>query len=182
LEKKALWDAVKDARRPEGIVVDQNGHVTSQQDLRFHRRKFNLALMRKNLDDIEKQRNELCRLVAITEARQDLLDLALARLQDLQSMEDLECGWDTRWLWDDSELQHGFENGSIFDGYPDGPLIARNKNHVPNPVTSTSSQWWCAEGQECIRHQGWVKLLQEDLELERSDQVDFFFGRSAVSS
>jgi hypothetical protein len=173
LDKNAIWQFVKDARRPEGMVVDQLGQAVSQNDLLGRRREFNLSLIQEKLNSIKGERAELEKLVAITEARQDLLDLALVRLQNLQKLGEMECGWDTRWLWDDSEIQHGFENGSIRNGLPDISLNGNGNKRASESVSSTPFSWWCIEGRECPRHQGWVKVLQEDLELERSDQVSF---------
>lgn len=146
-----------------------------QSALRARRREFNLSLIKQKLEEIEIQRQDLQRLVAVSDARQDLLDLALARMQDLQKQEEMECGWDTRWLWDDSEIQRSLENGSLQESYPSGNLNGRNSNHVAEPVSASTSTWWCIEGRDCVRHQGWIKLLQEDLELERMDQVRSFY-------
>jgi len=170
LDKKDVWHAVKDARCPEGVVFDQQGQKVVQSVLWARRKAFNLSLIQEKLDEIERQRQDLHRLLAIADARQDLLDLALARMQDLQKLGEMECGWDTRWLWEDSEIQRGLENGSIFQSYPGGVLSGRSSDQVPEPMPSSASTWWCVEGRECQRHQGWIKLIQEDLELERSDQ------------
>jgi len=170
LNKKVLWQAVKEARCPQGVVFDQHGQAAPQSTLWTRRREFNLSLIQAKLDEIENQRRDLHRLTAISDVRQDFLDLALARMQDLQTSGEMECGWDTRWLWDDCEIQRGMENGSFLESYPDGALSARTSDKVPESVPSSPPSWWCTEGRECERHQGWVKALQEDLELERSDQ------------
>jgi hypothetical protein len=174
LNKKVLWQVVIDARRPEGIIVDRFDKAISQSDLWSRRREYNLSLIQNKLGEIEREREELGKLVATTEARQDLLDIALARLQGLQNSDGLECGWDIRWLWDDGEIQQGFEDGSIRDGSPVDSFNGRGANRVSELVPSTTYSWWCTEGRDCPRHQGWVKALQEDLELERSDQVISF--------
>lgn len=176
-----MWQAVKDARCPEGVVFDQQGQKVSQSVLWARRKEFNLSLIQGKLDEIETQRQDLHRLLAIADARQDLLELALARMQDLQKLGEMECGWDTRWLWEDSEIQRGLENSSILESYPGGVLSGRTNDQVPEPILSSASTWWCVEGKECQRHQGWIKLIQEDLELERSDQVSFLLVEANIT-
>lgn len=153
------------------MVINREGQAVPQQDILAHRRDFIVSVAQKHLEEIDSQRKSLAKLIAITEARQELLDLALARLQDLESMTILECGWDSRWLWDECKIQSGFADGSIRQSYPDGSLNGRPPDHAVKPIPSSASSLWCLEGNECSRHSGWAKLLQEDLELERSDQV-----------
>jgi len=167
LDKKMLWHAVKEAHCPEGIISASNGDKVPQSVLWARRKEFDLSLIKLKLDETEQQRQNLQRLIAVSDARQDLLDLALNRLQHLQAQGLMECGWDTRWLWDDSEIQLGLENGTLVDSYSAGGLSGSNDNHPPE--SASHSAWWCSDGRECSRHQGWIKVLQEDLELERTD-------------
>jgi len=167
LDKKMLWHAVKEARCPEGVVSDSKGDKVPQSVLWDWRKEFDFSLIKLKLDETEQQRQNLQRLIAVSDARQDLLDLALKRMQHLQTQGVMECGWDTRWLWDDNEIQLGLENGTLLKSYSAGGLSGSHDSQ--SPELASLATWWCSDGRECSRHQGWIKVLQEDLELERTD-------------
>jgi hypothetical protein len=170
-----LWHAVKEARCPEGVVSDSKGDKVPQSVLWDWRKEFDFSLIKLKLDETEQQRQNLQRLIAVSDARQDLLDLALKRMQHLQTQGVMECGWDTRWLWDDNEIQLGLENGTLLKSYSAGGLSGSHDSQ--SPELASLATWWCSDGRECSRHQGWIKVLQEDLELERTDLVSLITGK-----
>lgn len=149
-DKERLWESVKDAQRPEGVVIrctpGEAGNEV-QELVRPLKSKAEREIERLNaqLDKVARQRDEVKVDSDILLWREKLVELATARAE----RED-ECGWDQRLCFGDEEYAE-FGPG-VLESYEEENSNQEDGMQVDG--VQEAGEWWCRGKKKCERHAG----------------------------
>ena len=160
-DPRALEGALRNAQPREAVVVrvlhnsPSNGAVKAEDSLEPAERtevvtptksqaQRELDRLQLSLSKIESRREALAKGQEVTQWRDRVVELAVARAERVQ-----ECGWDQRLCFGDEEvLEFGNE---VLETYEED-----ERREVPDSVEGVG-EWWCKGKKKCDRHAGYVR-------------------------
>ncbi|KAF7791898.1 hypothetical protein EIP86_002922 [Pleurotus ostreatoroseus] len=180
-DKRALWEAVKNAEPRQAVVLrvipdtESDGTIKAEgappTDAAHPRTEIvkpsktpaqrELERLEAQLVKVESKRELLTKDQEVMQWREKVVELAAARAERVQ-----ECGWDQRLCFGDEEvLEFGSE---VLETYEED-----ERRSTPDGMQVDGvGEWWCKGKKKCDRHAGgrWQKLRQAEVELERELQ------------
>lgn len=175
-----LWETVKDAKRPEGIVASESGRTLPSRILSELQNDSNitrkteatdtkpdtladlLSMNQENERAVESLNARLQSIVQQREARKKVLEVVLwrerlLRLATERAEKVQECGWDQRLCFGDEEWIE-FGEG-VLESYeevaPNGHALNSEDNMEMNVDEQVEDgEWWCRGRKKCDRHAG----------------------------
>lgn len=143
-KRDVLWDAVKDVEKREGAVLRTTDNLTFVK-VKPTKTKVDREVDRLNglLDNVVKLREELKKGMEMIVWREKLLELAIARADNIGL-----CGWDQRLCFGDEEW--GEFGEKVLESY------GEHSEDSMNVDGEVDVDWWCQGQKQCERHGGYV--------------------------
>ncbi|KAF8168059.1 hypothetical protein B0H34DRAFT_684045 [Crassisporium funariophilum] len=118
------------------------------------------------LDAVMKLREEIKRGMEVVVWREQLLQLASERAEELD-----QCGWDQRLCFDDEEWAD--IGAGVLESYEDLKTeLAKEEGDGEMEVDAAEEQWWCPGKKVCDRHAGWQTVRYKDVCKEKEKKEE----------
>lgn len=162
-DKRALWEAVKNAEPRQAVVLRvlpegeftvkaEGGPTSSEQRTEIVTpsqtpAQRELERLEAALAKVESKRELLAKDQEVLQWREKAVDLAAVWAERVQ-----ECGWDQRLCFGDEEvLEFGSE---VYETYEED----ERRNTPDGMQVDGVGEWWCKGKKKCDRHAGYVHV------------------------